>query len=146
MSDNYDKFYVFAKAYGERCGMDILTIIRDSAMTPEDFYGKLSTQREILSLTVDAQVRAEGEFEKLNAKLHEPWKPFKDNGDGPAARLADDCNYKEQKSNLRRMCQKIREECDKIEAEIEWISGEIEKTHVERRAFWDYRLRDYLSH
>ena len=137
MSENYDNFYVFAEAYEKRLGKDILTIIRRHTLTPLDFYNKNSLLGIDYLKTVDLREHTKNRLGRYIKRLNEPWKPFQDNGDGLAAIIADDYDFKKSKDSWRRTCQETEEACARYNAIVERLRDEIDKYEVE--------FRDYIE-
>ena len=115
MSENYDKFYVFAKAYKKHYGKDILAIIRWHTINPSEFYDRIDLLDNQVRLTLGTYECVRQQLELFTAKL---------NQSGDATRL-------------RGICQKMRYECARRKARMEGVEERIEHCRAE--------LRDYLT-
>ena len=136
MSDNYDRYHVFAKAFEERIGEDTLAIIRRNCLTQQDLSDRNGFVNNKLTRLGDTNMSFLLQLERTTAKLNEPWKPLQDNGDGPAARIVDDYNYKAHTDHLHGICQKLKDECARLEAELEINEAECERSMAELRDYW----------
>ena len=118
MSNNFNKYQIFAEAYERRVGKDVLAIIRRHTVTPSEFYDRIDLLDNQARLSLGTYECVRQQLERFTAKLNQP---------GDATRL-------------RGICQKMRDECARRKAEMEGVNERLEHCRAELRDYWTIQL------
>ena len=118
MSNNFNKYQIFAEAYERRVGKDVLAIIRRHTVTPSEFYDRIDLLDNQARLALGTYECVRQQLERFTAKL----------------------NATEHKDRLRGICQKMRDECARRKAEMEGVNERLEHCRAELRDYWTIQL------
>jgi ribosomal protein S14 len=120
MSDNFDKYQIFAEAYEKRVGKDVLAIIRRHTLTPSEFFDTIDFLENQVRLSLGTYECGRQQLERFTAK--------------------------EQTDRLRGICQKMRNECARRYAELSSVRQRLEMCRAELRDYWAIQLPIYVLH
>ena len=124
MSENFNKYQIFAEAYEKHFGKDVLAIIRRHTINPSEFYDRIDLLDNQVRLSLGTYECVRQQLERFTAKL---------NQSGDATRL-------------RGICQKMRDECARRKARMEGVEERLEHCRAELRDYWAIQLPVEVLH